>query len=100
MLHTEQALARQFHPLVYNAPNSVGENTLALLRPKIEEFEVGENEVLHKPTGAKWIERPGIGEPHLYETDKLRDVLGSGDHYQVHEVTEMERRLLRERLAK
>jgi hypothetical protein len=84
MLHTGQALARQFHPLVYNAPNSVGENTLALLRPKIEEFAVGQNEVIHKPTDAKWTAHPGIGEPHLYETGKLRDVLGSGDHYQLY----------------
>ena len=72
---------------------------MGLLKPKIEEFEVGENEVIHKPTGAKWTAHPGVGEPHLYETGKLRDVLSDGDHYQVDEVTEMARRLLRERLA-
>jgi hypothetical protein len=73
---------------------------LTLLRPKIEELEVRENEVLHKPTRAKWTAHPGIAEPHLYEAGKLRDVLGSGDHYQGYEVTEMARQLLRERLAK
>jgi len=35
----------------------------------------------------------------LYETGKLRDALGSGDHYQVREVAEMARRLS-ERLPK
>ena len=75
-------------------------NVLAHLSPKIEEFEVGENEALHKPTGTKWTAHPGIGEPHLYEQGKLGAVLDSGDQYRVFEVTEMARRLLSERLAK
>ncbi len=78
----------------------MGEIVSAYLSPKIEEFEVGENEALHKPTGAKWTAHPAIGEPHLYERGKLGDVLNSGDQYRVFEITEMARQLLRERSAK
>jgi hypothetical protein len=31
--------------------------------PKLEEFEVRENEVIHKPTNATWTAYPGRLEP-------------------------------------
>jgi hypothetical protein len=68
--------------------------------PKIGEFEVRENEVEHKPTGATWTAYPGQPEPHLYRQAMLGSVLANGDDYREHEVTEMALRLLRDRSKK
>jgi hypothetical protein len=70
------------------------------VRPAREEFEIKENEVLHKPTNATWTAYPGVGEPHLFRRSMLGSVLQNGDDYREDEVTAMARTLLAERLKK
>jgi hypothetical protein len=65
--------------------------------PKLEEFEVGENQVIHKPTNATWTAYPGRPEPCSYRLSMLGSVLPNGDDYREHEVTAMALKLLAER---
>jgi hypothetical protein len=65
--------------------------------PKLEEFEVRENEVIHKPTNATWTAYPGRPEPRSYRRSMLGSVLPNGDDYREHEVTAMAIKLLAER---
>ena len=67
--------------------------------PRLEEFEVSENEVVHTPTNATWTAYPGKPEPHLYQPSMLGSVLPNGDDYREHEVTAMARKLLADRLS-
>ena len=66
--------------------------------PTVDEFEVSENEVLHKPTNATWTAYPGQAEPHLYRPSMLGSVLPSGDDYREDDVTTIALRLLRDQL--
>lgn len=68
--------------------------------PRIEEFELKENRVVHKPTNATWTAYPGRPEPHLYRPSMLGSVLPNGDDYREGEVTKIALRLLAERLKK
>jgi hypothetical protein len=68
--------------------------------PEDSEFEIRENEVEHKPTGATWTAYPARPEAHLYRQAMLGSVLPNGDDYREHEVTEIALRLLRERLKR
>jgi hypothetical protein len=68
--------------------------------PSLEEFEVTENKVLHKPTNATWIAHDGDPEPSSYRPSMLGSVLPNGDDYRDHEVKQIALRLLRERLNK
>jgi hypothetical protein len=70
------------------------------VRPKREEFDVSENEVVHKPTNATWTAYSGRPEPHPCRPSMLGSVLPNGDDYRENEVTEMALRLLAERLTK
>lgn len=77
-----------------------GEQTMATRKlPTREEFEVKENEVVHKPTNATWTAYPGRAEPHLFRQSMLGSVLANGDDYREHEVTAIALQLLKERLA-
>ncbi len=67
--------------------------------PTPEEFEVKENSVVHKPTGATWRAYPGRPEPSHYTRSMLGSVLPNGDDYREHEVTVIALQLLKERLA-
>jgi hypothetical protein len=67
------------------------------VRPKLEEFEISENEVVHKPTKATWTAYAGRPEPHLYRQSMLGSVLPNGDDYREDEVTAMALKLLAER---
>ena len=69
------------------------------VRPTRDQFEVRENEVIHKPTGAVWMASPGDPEPSHHRQAQLGSVLPNGDDYRTHEVAEMARQLLRERLT-
>jgi len=66
--------------------------------PSETEFEVEENAVVHRPTGATWTAYPGRPEPANYRRAMLGSVLPNGDDYREHEVQEIAFRLLRERL--
>ena len=66
--------------------------------PSEAEFEVRENEVEHRPTGAAWSAYAGRPEPANYRQSMLGSVLPNGDDYREHEVAEIAYRLLRERL--
>ena len=68
--------------------------------PAEDEFDVRENEVEHKPTGATWTAYPGRPEPANYRRAMLGSVLPNGDDYREHEVAEIAYRLLRDRLKK
>lgn len=70
------------------------------VKPVLEEFEIGENEVIHKPTNATWTAHPGMAEPHLFRRSSLGSVLANGDDYREDEVTIIAIRLLAERLNK
>ena len=68
--------------------------------PSESEFEVEENEVVHKPTGASWSAYPGRPEPANYRPSLLGSVLRNGDDYREHEVEAIALRLLRDRPLK
>jgi hypothetical protein len=68
--------------------------------PKLEEFEVSENEVVHKPTNATWTAYEGRPEPSTHRASMLGSVLPNGDDYREHEVTAMALKLLADRLKK
>jgi hypothetical protein len=59
-----------------------------------EQFEVGENEVMHRPTCATWIAYPGRPEAKSYRRGMLGSVLSDGDDYDEGEVTTMALQLL------
>jgi hypothetical protein len=73
------------------------ETIMGRVRPREEEFEVRENEVVHKPTNATWTAYPGEAQPHLYRQSMLGSVLKNGDDYREDEVTQMALKLLAER---
>jgi hypothetical protein len=68
--------------------------------PSEDEFEVKENEVVHKPTGATWTAYTGRPEPANCRQAMLGSVLPNGDDYRPHEVELIALRLLANRLKK
>jgi len=70
------------------------------VHPTPDEFEIRENEVIHKPTNATWTAYPESAEPVWYRQSALGSVLSNGDDYREDEVAAMARRLLAERLTK
>jgi hypothetical protein len=65
--------------------------------PMREEFEIKENEVMHRPTNASWSAYPGKPEPSTYRRSMLGGVLPNGDDYREDEVTAMALSLLASR---
>jgi len=70
------------------------------IRPSRHEFEVKENEVVHKPTGASWTAYPGDPNWSHHRPGVLGNVLKNDGYYRSDEVDEMACQLLRERLVK
>ena len=70
------------------------------VEPAREEFDVRENEVVHRPTNATWTADPGVAYHKLYRQSMLGSVLPNGDDYREDEVAKIALQLLRERLAK
>jgi hypothetical protein len=68
--------------------------------PTREEFEVGTDEVTHKPTKAMWSCLPGLLEPYAFRRRMLGSVLDNGDDYWEGEVASFARKLLAERLKR
>ncbi len=64
------------------------------------QFELIENEVTHKPTGASWRAYPGQREAHSKAPKMLGSVLANGEDYRPHEVEEVALRLLANRPLK
>jgi hypothetical protein len=62
------------------------------------QFEVSENEVEHKPTGARWTAFPGRPEAHLRSLSMLGSVLPNGDDYRLDDVEPVALRLLAARI--
>ena len=64
---------------------------MARVKPTPEEFEVTENAVKHKPTGARWWwSYPGNQSDDVGQrAGSLGDVLPNGDDYDVWEVKKM-----------
>jgi hypothetical protein len=65
-----------------------------LVKPTHAEFEMKENEVVHKPTNATWTAYPGSPEAKSYRPSMLGSVLPNGDGYREDEVKAMALRLL------
>jgi hypothetical protein len=59
-----------------------------------EQFDLGENEVVHRPTNASWAAYPGRPEPKSFRRGMLGSLLSDGDDYYEAEVTTMALRLL------
>lgn len=70
------------------------------IQPTRQEFEIKENEVVHKPTNAMWGAYTGIAKPHYFRRNMLGSVLPNGNNYREDEVTQMAHQLLAERLKK
>lgn len=65
--------------------------------PTEDEFEVTDNEVVHKPTDATWTAYEGRREPADYRPAMLGSVLPNGDDHRKGEVEEIALRLLASR---
>ena len=63
-------------------------------KPTREQFEVGENEVVHRPTYATWTAYPGRPEAKSYRRGMLGSKLSDSDDYDEDEVTTMALQLL------
>jgi hypothetical protein len=63
-----------------------------------EQFEVKENEVVHKPTGASFIAFPGHAEPYFVDRGRCGSVLPNGDNFSQAAVQDMAVRIIRARL--
>jgi hypothetical protein len=62
-----------------------------------EQFEIPENQVIHRPTGATWIARPGRPSAGMMCWAKCGEVLPSGEQFDCNEVEQAALRLLRAR---
>lgn len=69
-------------------------------RPTPAEFALGENDVLHMPTGAIWVARPGSPIPYAYQRNLLGGILPDGSKYSEIEVTQLAWDLLRKRMER
>jgi hypothetical protein len=67
--------------------------------PNREQFEVRENEVIHKPTGASFAAYPGIAEPHRVNWGRCGDALPNRNDFSRDAVQDMAVQLLRARLT-
>lgn len=70
-------------------------NNVPVLR---EQFELGEDEVVHIPTGARFWAYPEIAEPHGVNWNRAGDILDNGDQYEQEEIREIAVALLKGRL--
>jgi len=59
-----------------------------------EQFELRENEVMHRPTYATWTAYPGRPEAKSYRRGMLGSVLADGDDYNEGDVTTIALQLL------
>jgi hypothetical protein len=60
-----------------------------------EQFEVKENEVVHKPTGALFIAFPGDAKPYFVDWGQCGSVLPNGDNFSQAAVQDMAVRIIR-----
>ena len=63
------------------------------------QFEVRENEVVHKPTRARFTAYPGIAGPHLMNQSHADERLPSGEDYRLSDIRLIAEQLLAERLT-
>ena len=63
-----------------------------------EQFEVRENKVIHKPTGASFVADPGIAEPKSVNWGRCGSRLPNGDDFSRAAVQEMAVQLMKVRL--
>jgi hypothetical protein len=63
-----------------------------------EQFEFGEDEVTHIPTGARFVAYPEIADPHIVNWGKAGDILDNGEEYERGEIMAMALDILRRRL--
>jgi hypothetical protein len=68
--------------------------------PTEEQFEVGADQVTHKPTNAMWSALPGLAEPYAFRRSMLGSRLSDGDDYWEGEVAAFARKLLADRLKR
>jgi len=68
--------------------------------PTLEEFELGVDQVIHKPTNAMWSALPGYAEPYAFRRSMLGSLLSNGDDYWEGEVAASARKLLADRLKR
>lgn len=59
-----------------------------------DQFEIRENEVIHRPTNARWSAYPGRPEANIRSLGMLGSVLPNGDDYRQDEVERVALRLL------
>ena len=76
----------------------MGRNTMAGTKVTREQFEILENSVVHKPTGARFTAYPGRPEIDRENVGRAGDVLENGDDYRLDEIRDIAALLLRERL--
>lgn len=67
---------------------------MARTRVTEDQFQVDENEVVHRPTGARWTAYPGRPEPHLCSAGMLGSLLPSGEDYRREDVERVALQLL------
>ena len=65
-----------------------------------EQFESKENEVVHKPTGARFTAYKGIAQPHIVNWGRCGEVLASGEDYDREDVQRVAVTLLARRIKK
>jgi hypothetical protein len=70
---------------------------MPIREPSLDEFEVQENEVIHKPTNARFTAYPGIPHLHSFNRSRLGDILPNGDDYEIGAVQRIAEQLLARR---
>jgi hypothetical protein len=74
------------------------EFAMPIQRATRDQFDIEENAVVHRPMSARFAAYPGVAEPHQKTLGLLGSVLPNGDDYREHEVIQIARSLLVERL--
>ena len=64
---------------------------------KLDDFEVRENEVIHKPTGARVSAHPGREEPVRVNWGRAGEVLDNGAKYDRDDIMRVAKELLAKR---
>ena len=78
-------------------PGSARANEMPVTKVTRAQFEIRDNEVVHRPTGACFTAYPGEREPYRVDWAMSGSLLQNGDDYRQADVSRVARQLLAER---
>ena len=84
--------------MAIGGPRQDGQREAHMSTPvKLADFEIRENEVIHKPTGARLSAHPGLEEPAWVSWGRAGEVLDTGAEYDRDDVFRVAKELLANR---